>query len=235
MAFEAHGKGDKKENIFSTRDIHWHARYRELVKPGFSINHVGHKEHEIDDLIKLLLQQFDDQIDKAVDLPGTLQYFTFDAGGVFAFSRPYGFLKKRFDIDGIIQSVRSGSTHLNRVSFQTPWLPVFAMLTPTQLAQVPVFQMFLDQNPLAKYLGFIAPPMAFAKKYLPEKRIDEEIVQPSKDPEHYDILDAYLAAHKSSPGVVTRNEIVDLGLMVVVPASEAVFVSPQPVAHTARS
>ncbi|KAF4537431.1 Cytochrome p450 [Lasiodiplodia theobromae] len=204
MAFEAHGKGEKKENIFSTRDIHWHARYRELVKPGFSINHVGHKEDEIDDLIKLLLQQFDEQTDKAVDLPGTLQYFTFDAGGVFAFSRPYGFLKKRFDIDGIIQSVRSGSTHLNR------------------LAQVPFFQMFLDQNPLAKYFGFIAPPMAFAKKYLPEKRIDEEIVQPSKDPEHYDILDAYLAAHKTNPGVVTRNEIVDLGLMVVVPASEAV-------------
>lgn len=65
--------------------------------------------------------------------------------------------------------------------------------------------------------------MAFAKKYLPTKRIEMqlsgEVLNASTNP---DILDQYLAAHRSDPGVVTLNEIVDLGLMVVVPASEAV-------------
>ena len=121
IAFEAHGKGPRKENIFSTRDIHWHSRYRTAVKAGFSMSHLASQENQIDDLIKLLLQNLDEAAKKSngtapVDLPLNLQYFTFDAGGVFAFSNPYGFLKKKMDIDGIIQSVRVGSVHLNRVS-----------------------------------------------------------------------------------------------------------------------
>ncbi|KAF2703801.1 putative cytochrome P450 [Pleomassaria siparia CBS 279.74] len=204
MAFEAHGKGEHKANIFSTRDIHWHARYRELVQYGFHIDHFGKKEGEIDDLIKRLLQIMDEKVGKPLDLPLTLQYFTFDAGGVFAFSRTYGFLREKLDIDGIIASVRSGSMHLNR------------------LAQAPIFQMFMDQNPLAKYFGFVAPPMEFAKKYLPNDRIDKQLSQPPAKPQHYDILDAYISANQTNPGIVSRNEVVDLGLMVVVPASEAV-------------
>ena len=85
------------------------------------MKHLAPKEAQIDELVTMLLQNLDDAASKnkngrAIDLPLNLQYFTFDAGGVFAFSQPYGFLKQRFDIDGIIQSVRVGSVHLNRVS-----------------------------------------------------------------------------------------------------------------------
>ena len=82
--------------------------------------------------------------------------------------------------------------------------------------------MLLDKNPLATYFGFIAPPMAFAKKYLPEQRIAAQIQTLEKEAEHHDLLDQYLTAYKNHPDVVSQNEIVDLGLMVVVPASEAV-------------
>ena len=122
MAFEAHGKGDRKENIFSTRNIHWHARYRELVKNGFSLENLKPQEARIDDLAKQLLDILDRKAAEKsngtapVDLPLTIQYFTFDAGGVMAFSKPYGFLRDKVDLDGIIQSVRVGSMHLNRVS-----------------------------------------------------------------------------------------------------------------------
>ncbi|EED15773.1 cytochrome P450, putative [Talaromyces stipitatus ATCC 10500] len=210
VAFEAHGKGRKKENIFSTRDIHWHARYRGLVSPGFKITNLAPKEKEVDELIKKLLRNLNDaarSTDKSsslIDLPLHLQYFTFDAGGVFAFSQPYGFLDQKTDLDGIIQSVRVGSTHLNR------------------LAQAPLGQLLFDKNPLAVYFGFIAPPMAFAKKYLPTQRIEEQLNNPNAMGQHHDLLDQFLEAHKNSPDIVTRNEVVDLGLMVVVPASEAV-------------
>lgn len=83
--------------------------------------------------------------------------------------------------------------------------------------------MFFDKNPFAVYFGFIAPPMAFAKKYLPTKRIEAAVGNPEKEAKHYDILDRYLTANKEVPDVVTLDEIVDLGLMVVVPASEAVY------------
>jgi hypothetical protein len=79
-----------------------------------------------------------------------------------------------------------------------------------------------DKNPLAVYFGFIAPPMAFAKKYLPTRRIEDALSDPEKRIKHHDILDQYFAANNELPGVVTQDEIVDLGLMVVVPASEAV-------------
>ncbi|KAH7310185.1 putative cytochrome P450 [Rhexocercosporidium sp. MPI-PUGE-AT-0058] len=209
IAFEAHGKGHKKENLFSTRDIHWHARYRAAVARGFTMSHLAEQEKQIDGLIMLLLQNLDEAASKTqggglVDLPLNLQYFTFDAGGVFAFDTPYGFLKSKLDLDGIIQSVRVGSVHLNR------------------LAQAPLLQVFLDKNPLAVYFGFIAPPMAFAQKYLPTNRIEASISDPKTKVKHHDILDQYLTANSEHPDVVTKDEIVDLGLMVVVPASEAV-------------
>ncbi|KAJ5525436.1 cytochrome P450 [Penicillium frequentans] len=214
VAFEAHGKGPKKENIFSTRDIHWHSRYRSLVGPGFKMTNLAPKEQEIDQLIGKLLRNLDAAATKkstVVDLPLNLQYFTFDAGGVVAFSQPYGFLDKQKDLDGIIQNVRVGSTHLNR-------LIAFSI----QLAQAPLGQLLFDKNPLAVYFGLIAPPMAFAKKYLPVHRIEEQLAEPGKMDQHHDLLDQFLKAHQQNPDVVSKDEVVDLGLMVVVPASEAV-------------
>ncbi|KAJ0420668.1 cytochrome P450 [Aspergillus carlsbadensis] len=225
VAFEAHGKGHKKENIFSTRDIHWHARYRNLVGPGFQITNLAPKEREIDELMGKLLRNLTDASStnkksikassSLIDLPLNLQYFTFDAGGVFAFSQPYGFLDQKTDLDGIIQSVRVGSTHLNR-------LIGFLLSPQLQLAQAPLGQIFFDKNPLAVYGGFIAPPMAFAQKYLPVRRIKEQLSDSRKMGQHHDLLDQFLEAHKRNPEIVSQNELVDLGLMVVVPASEAV-------------
>jgi hypothetical protein len=121
VAFEAHGKGPRKENIFSTPDIHWHARYQAAVQPGFSMKHLAPREAQIDELITNLFQNLEEAASKSqngapIDLPLNLQYFTFDVGGVFAFSRPYGFLKQKSDIDGIIESAHVGSVHLSRVS-----------------------------------------------------------------------------------------------------------------------
>lgn len=44
---------------------------------------------------------------------------------------------------------------------------------------------------------------------------------PLRKPERYDILDGYVKAYKTDPGVVGREEVVGLALMTVVPNSEA--------------
>jgi hypothetical protein len=54
-----------------------------------------------------------------VDLPRAIHYFTFDAGGVFSFSKPFGFLQKRGDIDGILKTMRNGAKILHMVSRQS--------------------------------------------------------------------------------------------------------------------
>jgi hypothetical protein len=86
------------------------------IETLLSIDHIGHKEGEIDNLIYIMLRKLDDQLGDAIDLPMAIQYFTFDAGGVFSFSHSFGFLQKWGDIDGQIASTRSGTTHLSRVS-----------------------------------------------------------------------------------------------------------------------
>lgn len=219
-AWEAHGKGAKKENIFSTRDIHWHARYRKLVEGSYEISQLKRKENDIDGLVGLLLSQLDDSSGKVVDLPRAIHYFTFDAGGVFSFSKPFGFLQKRGDIDGILKTMRSGAKILHMVSRQSHCVEY--VLTLWKLAYVPLAQMWIDKNPMAVYFGFIAPPMRFAKKYIPYQRIDEEVGQLKYDPKHDDILDTYIAAIRTEDGVISQNEIVDLALMIVVPNPEAV-------------
>ena len=95
-------------------------------------------------------------------------------------------------------------------------------LTLWKLAYVPLAQMWIDKNPMAVYFGFIAPPMRFAKKYIPYERIEKEVQQPEHNPKHNDILDTYIAAIRTEDGVVSQNEIVDLALMIVVPNPEAV-------------
>ena len=87
-----------------------------------------------------------------------------------------------------------------------------------------MFQDLIDSNPLARYGGFIAPPMAFAKKHLPVDRISKQIRTVGVETPNHDLLDFFVNGVKKSPGVVTENELADLGLMVVVPASEAVYV-----------
>ena len=68
--------------------------------------------------------------------------------------------------------------------------------------------------------------MAFAKKHLPTERVEKQMRMSDIESHGHGILDYYLSAIKRNPGLVTKNEIADLGLMFVVPASEAVYVSP---------
>ncbi|KAL2813895.1 cytochrome P450 [Aspergillus granulosus] len=213
IAFEAHGKGPKKENIFSTRDNHWHARYRELVEPGFRMEQLLRREEEVDSLLLDLLANLDascaDNASSTSPSPSVvdqLHYFVFDAGGIFAFSQPYGFLKTKSDLEGIMQTSRVLATHLMRLS------------------QTPVWQFLLDKNPLVLFLGFVPPPMAFAQRYLPLDRIRRQVEQHrDKDKRNNeDVLDTWIEAHTKHPDVVTRNDIIDLGLMLISPTPDAV-------------
>ncbi|RDW67206.1 uncharacterized protein DSM5745_09072 [Aspergillus mulundensis] len=229
IAFEAHGKGPKKENIFSTRDNHWHARYRGLVEQGFSMEQLLHREEAIDALLLDLLAKLDASCAPAdgkaaashtpsPSLIDQLHYFVFDVGGILAFSRPYGFVKGQSDLEGIIRLSRKLSTHL------------------TRLAQAPVFQYLLDKNPLVRFFGLVPPPVTFARRYLPLTRISHQIDDPRSQDEkpkpNEDLLDSWIEAHLKHPDVVTRNEIIDLALMLISPTPDAVYVHPLSLSHS---
>jgi hypothetical protein len=85
------------------------------VEASFDMSQLKRKECDIDKLIGLLLDQLDDSAGKVVDLPRAVHYFTFDAGGVFSFSKPFGFLQNRGDIDGILKAIRDGAKALHMV------------------------------------------------------------------------------------------------------------------------
>jgi Cytochrome P450 len=119
-SFAVINQGIRRDNIFSTRDQHWHSQYRRAINPAFTLSALLKNEHYVDDTGKLLFEKLDCTIEErgtkhAIDLPRLLQFFAFDVVGMLAYGRNYGFIVTDTDIDGIISTTRGVADHLSRV------------------------------------------------------------------------------------------------------------------------
>lgn len=103
-------KGVIKDTLFSTRDQKYHSSYRRSVNPAFSMSSVLRYESHLDETTELFLRRLDDEASRSgdgiIDLPRLFQYYAFDAVGMLAYSKRYGFVEHDKDIDGIIESTR---------------------------------------------------------------------------------------------------------------------------------
>lgn len=183
----------------------------------------------------LLFQKLDQTIEAqgtkhAIDLPRLLQFFAFDAVGMLAYSRNYGFLDTDTDIDGVISTTRSVADHLSRVR-TTNYVCRWSTDTTLQLANVPLLETLINKNPLALWLSRLGiievtvPLVAFAKKHQPFERIAAQLGSTSKETPRRDLLDSFVEAHKGNPEVITDQEIIDLGVLQGAAGSEPVSVS----------
>jgi cytochrome P450 len=102
------GKGDALPLVFNTRDEAMHTRLKKPIAPLFSMSNILRLEKQVDEVLDILLQQFDQRFagrGVVFDLGLWLQFFAFEVMGTMTFSHRYGFLEKGSDRLGLLESI----------------------------------------------------------------------------------------------------------------------------------
>lgn len=114
--------GAISESLFSTRDQAVHSSHRRAINTVFSMTSVLRYEPYLDETTELFFNRLEaiSRNTEWIDLPSLFQYYAFDAIGMLAYGKRYGFVEKNADIDGIIKSTRM---ILDYTSYVTRLLP----------------------------------------------------------------------------------------------------------------
>ncbi|PCH07212.1 Cytochrome P450 [Penicillium occitanis (nom. inval.)] len=95
--------GAISESLFLTRDQAVRSSHSRAINSGFSMTSVLRYEPYLDETTELFFNRLEDisQNMDWIDLPTLFQYYAFDAIGMLAYGKRYGFIEQNADIDGI--------------------------------------------------------------------------------------------------------------------------------------
>ena len=192
-------------------------------------------EPYLDETTELFFNRLEDisQNTDWIDLPSLFQYYAFDAIGMLAFGKRYGFVEQNADIGGIIKSTRM---ILDYTSYVTWWLPSPKQQKQSntnsvclQAGNFPLLDKATIKNPIMLLLGRIGlvkmttPLIPFAIKSQ-AGRLAEMRRNPERKNSNRDLLDSYLALHRAKPDIVTGDVVLELGVMLGFAGSESTYV-----------
>ncbi|GAM43364.1 hypothetical protein TCE0_047r18112 [Talaromyces pinophilus] len=95
--------GAISESLFSTTDQTVHSSHSRAINSVFSMTSVLRYEPYLDETTELFFNRLEDisQNTDWIDLPTLFQYYAFDAIGMLAYGKRYGFIEQNAGIDGI--------------------------------------------------------------------------------------------------------------------------------------
>lgn len=94
--------------VFNTTNEKLHKQIKNPIAPIFSLTNTTSFEGLVDDVLKCLLEQFDQRFaakGEIFDLGQWLQFFAFDVMGTMTFSKRYGFLDTGTDVNGMLATI----------------------------------------------------------------------------------------------------------------------------------
>lgn len=103
--------GTLYENVFVTKKLDVHKQLRSTVAQAYSITNLKPLELLIDATTKIFTEQMDDLAGQDIDLGNWLQWWAFDTIGQLTFSRSFGFMKERRDMNKIIEGIDTGAVY----------------------------------------------------------------------------------------------------------------------------
>ncbi|KAL9121278.1 MAG: hypothetical protein Q9187_002163 [Circinaria calcarea] len=141
-------KGKPFDTVFSTRDS---ARNKALKLPLVK-NMTGPVylfKPTINDCVGVFIQAMNDMKEQPVDFKSWAQYWSFDVTSQMIFGCPYGFMRKRGDIDGLLSRMNLGLRYAAIIG-QVPELHPWLVGNNTVMSFLSRFHSF--PNPTAKIL-----------------------------------------------------------------------------------
>jgi cytochrome P450 len=213
-------RGITFQTLFSTTDTRWHDSVRRCVNYAFSMTTMVQYEGYVDETINVFLRQLETRFAGKEGLAGVidfykwLHFFTDDAVTNVTYGSRLGHMEAGEDINGILGFVYETSKYHILVS------------------QAPVLDLVYRKNPIRMWLnrhGWFNPPSSklvpFAMKrqqerrqLLAEKKIDGDSVAQT-------LTDKFLYAAEAHPDVMGSNEILAMGLSIIVAGSDTTAIS----------
>ena len=136
-AFKGMYKGKWLENVFATRDFHFHKDIRGSVAQKYSLASLRQMEPFVDQCSTIFIDSMKDLAGQPVDLGAWVQWYALDVIGQITFMRRFGLMEKRKDEINILDNLESGNKYATLVA-QLPGLndlilgnPIIARMTET--------------------------------------------------------------------------------------------------------
>ncbi|KAF2804541.1 cytochrome P450 [Mytilinidion resinicola] len=114
------------DSLFSTRDPEYHRNLKRPVTQKYSMTSIRALEHLVDPCNTIFTDAMLDLSGQVVDLGAWLQWYAFDAIGAITFSKRFGFMEERRDINSVIAGIEGG-LHYAGIIGQVPVLHQFLL------------------------------------------------------------------------------------------------------------
>jgi hypothetical protein len=108
-------------SMFSTIDPEEHKFLKRSVSQKFSMTSIRNLEYLVDPCSQIFTDAMMDMQGQTVDLGAWVQWYAFDVVGAISFSKRFGFMENRKDVNGVITGLEGGLMYAGVVG-QVPWL-----------------------------------------------------------------------------------------------------------------
>ncbi|KPM41703.1 hypothetical protein AK830_g4860 [Neonectria ditissima] len=113
-------------SMFTAVDPDEHKSLKRAVSQKFSMTSIRTLEYLVDPCSEIFTEAMLDLQGQVVDLGEWVQWYAFDVIGAITFSRRFGFMEKRQDINHVIAGLETGLLYAGIVG-QVPWLHRFLL------------------------------------------------------------------------------------------------------------
>ncbi|KAI1856459.1 hypothetical protein JX265_011706 [Neoarthrinium moseri] len=211
--------GRRIQNVFSTRDKEFHAKYMRPIHNLFSLRGILSFEHLSDKTLLNLCQQLEsrfvdgDNAGRTCDIADWIEFFCWDVDGEMTFGQDMGFLEAGKDEKGMIHTSEQCQRYFGIVG-QMPWL-----------------DMWLGKNPRC---SIMFPTFAQAAGYCVQRLLERQSSQRPKDILE-DFMDHYIQAKTLNPGVVTDHEVIGYLILNVLAGADTTAIVTKVIVYNVLS
>ncbi|KAH7160514.1 cytochrome P450 [Dactylonectria estremocensis] len=179
-------------SMFTAVDPEEHKSLKRPVSQKFSMTSIRTLEYLVDPCSEIFTEAMFDLQGQVVDLGEWVQWYAFDVIGAITFSRRFGFMEKRQDINHVIAGIEMGLRYAGIVG-QVPWLHGYLL---GNLTVRRIFRMLGVRDPILIVTGMVLDCI---------KEYDSQ--PPSVD--RGDFLAYFRQEQKSTGNVMSRRELMN--------------------------
>jgi len=132
---QAVANGQRLQSLFSTKDEHYHAKYRRCVNNAFAMSSLVSYEPLVDRTTDAFIEQTERRYASTglrCNFSRWLQFFAFDVIGELTWSKRLGFVERDEDVEGIVKFVGDFLAYAGPIG-QQPWLDLILQKNPIKL------------------------------------------------------------------------------------------------------
>ncbi|KAM9885342.1 hypothetical protein VDGL01_00425 [Verticillium dahliae] len=199
-------------NLFSQTNPKQHAKERKPIAKFYSPSATAALEPHIDSVIKKFCQDLERRFinvpddKREFDLGQWILFYTWDVTGAVTFSKPFGYLDKGFDFDGVLHAADKAQDYF------------------VVIGAMPFLDRVFDKNPVYR----VGPPGFNTSTGISIQRLQDRYTGADKEyhnPDIPDFLDRFIAAKNDDPENVSDPQIISWLMVNMIAGSDTTAIT----------